>query len=67
MARMNANYPGDLDDFQLAYNYFDGSYRLINVMWFADGVGLNDCPSYYRTRLNNVATGNYIDIMIDNY
>lgn len=58
---------GDLYEFVSQYKYFDGSFYLGNVLWYADGVGINLYPSYYKSRLSKVATGNYIDVFIENY
>ncbi len=66
-ACMNGNSEGDLHEFVSQHKYFDGSFYLGNVMWYADGVGLSSYPEDYRTKLSKVATGRYIDHFIANY
>lgn len=58
---MNSGLEGSLLDFMDNYTYYDGSFHLGNVMWYADGVGLSSYGQSNINRLYKVASGNYID------
>ena len=65
---MKNNYEGDLQDFSNQYKYFDGTFYLGNIMWFADALyGYTYYEPAVMNRLSRLSTGNYVDFQTDYY